>query len=393
MLYTDLSSKMRWRPKEKDKYIIRILPAKEESKASWFLKADKHFIDIGEQYDKVYVCNRQLFNCPCPVCVADDFLSQEEEFDIQFQLRSGWQYVMNIVVRDREMEGVKIWEAPKTAFRGIAREQYRNKTAIYEHDFIVDYNPESKPYPTYKVEMIREKSPIGSEKQISLWRGQMIELLPEHLYEPEGESIDIDIELIKTVREVPKIRRLKEQRKQFEEINGCALDEPLKKLREELPQLIEAEEKGEDTKMQWLEWREKWALEKEKEKKRMEELSKKLDKRLEIDGFKEGDEFYNEARDKLRYMFDEDSKDWEWPKERYKILKKLVQEGKNYSEYQKELDKKERKKTREWLKKKGKWLKAKGIDVSTLTDEEVWKTKVEFIRDNVKKREAKAKKK
>jgi len=113
------------------------------------------------------------------------------------------QRAMNIIVRGSELEGVKVWEAPKSTLKDIADIYSINKNkpeakqkmerhnvkedAIFECDLKVFYEKTPELWKRYKVEL-DETRPLGTEKEKQEWLGQMLDLLPEVLYKQVEDS-------------------------------------------------------------------------------------------------------------------------------------------------------------------------------------------------------------
>ena len=185
MFYGDWST-MRWYPREKGKYIIRILYEKLNLEGSWYLQVHRHHVNLKGYRSNRYVCNENMFDQRCAICEIRRKLYKEGNFKVYKRFDSFNQYAMNIVVRGRkEAEGVKIWEVPGSVLNWILMKQDWNRRAIYNYDLIIHYDPEeTRNLRRYRVNRRRKESPIGTEEQKQLWLSQMLELTAESLYKP-----------------------------------------------------------------------------------------------------------------------------------------------------------------------------------------------------------------
>ena len=246
---------MLWRPKVGEN-IIRILPPRKGHKGSWYLSVNKHFVNTYTHLrPEVLVCNKELFGEHCPICEFESRMREEFGSKITKKFVSPTQQgVMNVVVRGSELEGVKVWEAPKSAFEDVGDIFRINKNkpkarpkmerhnikenAIYECDLKVFYEKTPEMWKRYKVE-INETRPLGTEEEMQQWLGQMLDLLPEVLYKPVvGSEISALLERVKQeiYWETPEYKAEMEAKRKKEE----------QKAEEQERQLEERKKKAEE---------------------------------------------------------------------------------------------------------------------------------------------------
>lgn len=92
-----------------DERKIRILPVKEGN--SLLVEAYWHEVQVNKQYTKIY-CTNKNDGTRCPLCEANEALkmtgnASDKELAKQFSPRL--YYVLKVIDRDRENEGVKFW--------------------------------------------------------------------------------------------------------------------------------------------------------------------------------------------------------------------------------------------------------------------------------------------
>jgi len=265
MFYGDWSE-MCWRPKEKREYIIRILPQKVGHKGSWFQRVNKHFVwTYSPLGPEVFICNYLLFGEHCSICEFERRMQDEYGTDITKQFTfPTQQVVMNIVVRG--LEGVKVWEAPKSAFKQIAsihdvdinmmrrRKLGKNvkKNVLFECDLKVNYDRKAREWERYKVG-IGETRPMGTEEEKQQWLGQVLELIPEVLYKPveDSETSALLGEVKELMERVKREAYFKTPEGQAETERGR--QEEREKREKEEKEKAEAKRRNEESRNNWRE--------------------------------------------------------------------------------------------------------------------------------------------
>jgi len=109
---------------------------------------------------------------------------------------------LNIIDREREAEGVKVWMAPISAWSRISFHLFNEDSDVsffdtppneergwkcwsYGQDLNVIYDPEEEPIRMYSVQpLFFESTPLGTEEQREIWASQVLPLLPENYYDP-----------------------------------------------------------------------------------------------------------------------------------------------------------------------------------------------------------------
>lgn len=260
-------SEMCWRPKERFEYIIRIIPQKVGHKGSWFRRVNKHFVwTYSHLGPEVFICNYLLFGEHCSICEFERRMQDEYGTDITKKFTfPAQQGVMNIVVRG--LEGVKVWEAPKSALKQIAsihdvdinmmrrRKLWKNvkKNALYECDLKVNYDRKARKWERYKVE-IGETRPMGTEEEKQQWLGQVLELIPEVLYKPVEDS-----EISVLLDEVKELMERVKREAYLESPEGQAEMEAVRKEKEAVRE--EEKRKKVEEEQARIEWIESWKKE------------------------------------------------------------------------------------------------------------------------------------
>ena len=189
-----------WRPKEKIKNRIRIMPW--DSKGNWEMRVDIHVIDTRYQRYQRYICNRQLFNVSCKLCNMKKRLKRQDKPKEAEKIVLRRYTFLNIIDREREAEGVKVWMAPISAWSRISFHLFNEDSDVsffdtppneergwkcwsYGQDLNVIYDPEEEPIRMYSVQpLFFESTPLGTEEQREIWASQVLPLLPENYYDP-----------------------------------------------------------------------------------------------------------------------------------------------------------------------------------------------------------------
>jgi len=200
-----------WKPKKKSACRIRIMPWPENSEAKWWMRVDLHVVETRYlRYQRFYrryqqfICNKQLFNLSCKLCNMKKRLKRQGNLKETEKIRLRRYSFLNIIDRDREHEGVKIWMAPISAWNKIRHHHHNEYHPVnyfdtppdeergwdqwsYGWDLKVFFNPEEEPRYMYTVDsplLDYEPTPLGTEEQKKRWAAEMLPLLPENFYDP-----------------------------------------------------------------------------------------------------------------------------------------------------------------------------------------------------------------
>jgi len=230
-------SEIFYKPKAGDENLIRILPAvgPEKSKATYHLKAGKHFITHTEDgRTEMFICNRETYQEPCPACEKWDKLVKEGEKTAGIY-KPGIFGAFNIVDYTNLEGGVKIWESPPVAVWEFiigmvgGKSKFNNAVGTEENplegrDIIIMFNPKAHPQHMYKLQF--DAPSVIKARDAKKWLEQATELLPENLY----PKVDYEVAKIKAFGSAEEREELR------------------KKLREQAQaRAREAEPKGETT--------------------------------------------------------------------------------------------------------------------------------------------------
>ena len=248
-------SKVFWKPKptteEKEAdNIIRILPARAGSGATYHARIGKHFIKHGEGDTESFICMAETYGKPCPVCERRDQIYAEarvtsksgernpplsREASAEVRLLSVKRLgLFNVIDRiayqdfkdgkTKELPSVKIWEAPrKVCWEKIVRNvaskgRMSNLFDVYDEsgavvkpgrDVFIRFYPESDPGTMYDIQYI-DPTPLGEPQEVEEWYKQIIDLLPEKIaiYQP----VDYDECIVRMVGTKEERMALREER-------------------------------------------------------------------------------------------------------------------------------------------------------------------------------------
>jgi hypothetical protein len=213
-----------------------------------------------------------------------------------------WKYVfLNVIDREHEGDGVKVWMAPISAWNQIKKEVFSrgDSSLIFDSpddgthgcDLSVYYSPDATQYNLrYKVSILQDDPrPLGTEKQEGIWAEQVLPLEPENFFSPVEDEKVI---LLKSIIEKEVFKEWKKRTKASIKEGicwhpsdhknrsiGCKLSNA---LREEGSKLLNMLSNKEAVESKIPEWRERLELEKIV----LEKRDKELNEILEADGFK-----------------------------------------------------------------------------------------------------------
>lgn len=214
-------SKTFWKPKpskkgEDNDNVIRIMPARAGSGATYHAKVGKHFIRHSDTDIESFVCMTETYGLPCPACEAraqifaeakamskeqgDKHRKKADKFAMK---RLGIFNVIDRLAQQAYAEGkstdkptVRLWEAPrKLCWERIVRnvasggrtsnlfDKYDESGAVVKpgRDVLVKFYPESdSPSTMYDVQYL-DPVPLGAEAEVAEWFEQIIDLLPEKI--------------------------------------------------------------------------------------------------------------------------------------------------------------------------------------------------------------------
>lgn len=192
-----------WRPEKKIKNRIRIMPEPEGAKAKWWMRVDIHVVHTIYERQQ-FICNKQLFDLSCKLCNMKKRLKRQDKLKEAEEIVLRRYSFLNIIGREREAEGVKVWMAPISAWNWISRHYFKEENPVeyfdtppneergreywrYGHDLNVFYRPNQEPFLMYYVEPPHfddEPTPLGTEEQREIWASEVLPLLPENYYDP-----------------------------------------------------------------------------------------------------------------------------------------------------------------------------------------------------------------
>jgi hypothetical protein len=286
-----------WRPEAYFNNRIRIVPVPRKSKkANWWMRVNFHYIKVSE--GRRFICNNQLFKKPCKLCdlrlqfIFNHRCEEAEKIDT-------WKYVfLNVIDREYEDKGVKVWMAPISVWNQIKKEALsRGDSSLifdspddgtYGCDLSVYYSPDSTQYNLrYKVSILQDDPrPLGTEKQEGIWAEQVLPLEPENFFSPiddeEVEYLKEEIEKAVFIEWCARTKKLLEEIIKWSPGIGCRISSD---TRREGLQLLESLDRGENIEPELS----KFLAEFELEKTELLQLDEELHKILETDGFKKGE--------------------------------------------------------------------------------------------------------
>ena len=209
-----------WKPKPSKKgeeidNVIRIMPARGTSGATYHLKIGKHFVKHGENDLETFICLAETYGKACPACeeaqriYAEAKAMSKENGDRHRKLAAKFSVkrlgIFNIIDRLayqdfkegrlEKLPKVLMWESPrKLGWERIVRnvssrgrtwqlfDQYDESGALVKpgRDVLVKFYPESDPSTMYDIQYL-DPQPLGTEAEVAIWYDQIIDLLPEKI--------------------------------------------------------------------------------------------------------------------------------------------------------------------------------------------------------------------
>jgi len=243
-------AKMFWKPQKEVENLIRVLPRKAGSKASWHMRYGRHFINHGFLPDgrkdiESYVCMQETYGQPCPGC--EEFSELIKTNKVKARLYQVKRYgVFNVIDRQlyqQYLEGtapfpeVKLYEAPiKSVWEWIVRlvKTKGRMSNIFDtfnedgtvkapgRDIILVFNPLLDPSRMYQLQ-VTDPTPLGTKEHIAKWAKQITELIPENIemYAP----IDYDVAHTKTFGTLDERTELRKALRDLAEAEGAEPEE------------------------------------------------------------------------------------------------------------------------------------------------------------------------
>jgi len=254
-----------WKPK-KGENKIRIFPSRKDSgsKVTFHLKAGKHFIQHDDRKE-AFICNMVTHQKPCPACEMNAKLFLEGRKDEAARYRVQEFGAFNVIDRNDEEAGVRIWECPPVAVwefiigvvtgGGDFDDVINTKEDFTKgRDVVVMFDPTAPPQNKYHI-LFKELSPIGTDEQIEKWMGESfrdliaIKIYPETDYEVAkiktfGTAVERE-QLRKQLREKSQTTPPVEEKKEDKEMAELKkkLAEAEAKLKKEAEEKEDAEAK------------------------------------------------------------------------------------------------------------------------------------------------------
>ena len=248
-----LSEKM-WKPVPDIENMIRILPARGGSGASYHMKIGKHFVEHPDRTES-FICMRETYGKECPACEAYFRIREEADKKAAMPYYPKLYGVFNIINRAEEKPKVKLYEAPRTmvwkkiifinkgSIKVIDEFDEEGKYINHGRDVIILFSPKAELHNMYVV-YPGDKAALGTTKEIEAWHGDIIDLVPEQiaLYAP----IDYEVAKIKAFGSTEEREELREKlQKKYEASKVKQEDESEQEKAEESE---EKEEKKEEEK-------------------------------------------------------------------------------------------------------------------------------------------------
>jgi len=265
-----------WKPSPSKKgndvdNVIRIMPARGESGATYHLKIGKHFIRHSDTDIETFICMAETYGKPCPACEkAAEIYAEAKAMDKDKGERHRKQVqkyalkrlgVFNVLDRlayQSYKEGkleklpkVLLWESPrKLCWERIVRnvssrgrtwnlfDQYdeAGKVAKPGRDVLIKFYPEADPSTMYDVQYL-DPTPLGTDEELTTWFEQIVDLLPSVIsiyHEIPYEAARIKTFGSKEEREALKaeMQRMREETAAAHRNQGGTSDEEEAALRE-----------------------------------------------------------------------------------------------------------------------------------------------------------------
>ena len=244
---TDYSERF-WKP-EPGENLIRVLPARGETNASYHMIAGKHFIKHKDRIES-FVCPKETFGEECPAC--EKFLElvkkgKKQEANRYRVKRIG---VFNVIDRTEEEPVVKLYEAPRKAVwhrvvkivtskrkQSHILDEINSKFEVTKpgRDIFIDFDPDADPQSMYTV-YPTDAEELGTPEEIQKWYEEIVDLLPENVYTLISyEDAEIKMDGTKEEREELRERWAREREEDEEEEDEEEVEEDDDEEEEEKP--------------------------------------------------------------------------------------------------------------------------------------------------------------
>jgi len=219
-----------WRPKPgKEGNLIRILPARAGSGATYHMTAGLHFVKHAED-GKVerFVCNRETYGTTCVACEAAHRLTMEGQKEAATAYKVRRLGVFNVLDRSDPSTGVRLYEAPRqSVWYPIltlinSRGRMSNLIDVFGKDGTITqqgrdiqiiFNKDALPQNMYQI-IATDSTLLGTAEEIEKWFSQIVDLIPTALYPPVDENI-AEVKAFGTKEQRDELREM--LRKKYEE--------------------------------------------------------------------------------------------------------------------------------------------------------------------------------
>jgi len=229
-------SEIYWRPTPHAENVIRILPAKAGTDASYHLKISKHFVRHADRTEQ-FTCMNEVYGEACPACEEwkkllkqsnEKSFSKEEKkkiLDEAKRFRPQRVGYFNIIVRGKDKPDVMLYEAPMTVWSKVVHvvasqgrmadifDVFKNDKGEIEtpgRDIIVLYDPDQNPQHRYNA-YPTERCPMGTPEEVLRWYEQITDLVPENV----APRVDIGVAQIKTTGSKEAREQLRDMQRQL----------------------------------------------------------------------------------------------------------------------------------------------------------------------------------
>ncbi len=188
-----------WKPKQGDN-LIRLLPGVGEMNDIFWVEKGSHFIELGSNNWKTWICPEFTAGEPCPICEYVRALyntGDKGDKTLADDLRMTKAYSVNLIDRKNEDKGVQIYNGKVTVMR-----QWAALIGDPEYgDLIVDVDDGldmtitragAGRQTTYTVTARRNESPLSDDSdQIDKWLDAAIDLTPVELSDDPEEDAEM----------------------------------------------------------------------------------------------------------------------------------------------------------------------------------------------------------
>ncbi len=266
-----------WKPEEGDGNQIRILPGFDG--AHFHFKMAKHWIQHDDGWE-VFVCNKITYGKSCSACEEFDRLLKAGMKEESRRFKPETKGIFNVIDRNNEKAGVRIWEAPPVAVWTEVLSIYTGNSLFKNlikteddpnmgRDLVVKFDPKAQPSSMYAIRPL-DLSKLGSDKQVKKWFKEAKPLKVEVLY-PE---ITYEASTIKTfgspIQRADLKREMERAAVEVEKVEEPKTSgDEVKDIRDKVEEIRAKHEADNDTEKEPK-------VEKTKEDKEVAELKKKL---------------------------------------------------------------------------------------------------------------------